>query len=334
MKEDHTVQRASHKVGEPREHKTQAVSGRRRTLRVTVLCGGPSAERAVSLDSGHAVADALRRRGHDVFVADIGPDRLEALDHPADVVFPALHGTFGEDGTVQRLMEERRLPFVGAGSRASATAMDKVATKTLVARAGIDTPAFEVWDAAALKTQTASSVPLPVVVKPVDQGSSVATTIVREPAGLLPAVREAVSEFGRALVEKFIAGDELTVAIVGGQTLPPICIRPKRQFYDYKAKYQDDATEYLFDAGHPPSLLSHAQEASRRVFDLVGCRHLARADWMVDGDQRLWFLEINTLPGFTSHSLVPKAAQQTGVSFDDLVERLVFMAFDEASGNA
>jgi len=321
---------------------------RRRPLRVTVLCGGPSAERAVSLQSGRAVADALRRRGHDVFIADIGWDQLEALDQPADVVFPALHGTFGEDGTVQRMLEERHIPFVGADSCASAIAIDKVASKTRVREIGLETPAFEVWNGATLQSpsgsaghkqspsgsegpvfppRTAPDVPWPVVVKPIDQGSSVATTIVRAPDAFLPCVRDVVAGFGKALVEQFIDGDEITVGIVGEQTLPPICVRPKREFYDYEAKYVDDATEYLFDA-QPAALLEESQRLSRRVFECLGCRHLARVDWIAGRDGRLWFLEINTLPGFTSHSLVPKAAARAGISFDELVERLVFMAYE------
>jgi D-alanine-D-alanine ligase len=300
-------------------------------LRVTVLCGGPSAEREVSLDSGRAVADALRRRGHEVFVADVGPDNLAALDHPADVVFPALHGPFGEDGTIQRIMAERGIRFVGANARASALAMDKVASKNIARSAGIETPPFEVWVASTLATRTQPALPLPVIVKPVDQGSSVATTIVREPQAFLPAVRLAINQFQRALVEQFIHGHEVTVGIVGGEPLPPICIRPKREFYDYQAKYQDNATEYLFDAGYPGGVGERAQALSRQIFDLVGCRHLARVDWMLDREERLWFLEINTLPGFTSHSLVPKAAQRSGISFDDLVERLVWMALEGTS---
>ncbi len=303
---------------------------RTRRLRVTVLCGGPSAEREVSLQSGRAVADALRRRGHDVFVADIGPDQLGALDHPADVVFPALHGTFGEDGTVQRLLEARRIPFVGAGARASALGMDKVASKEAVRAAGIATPAYEVWNGTTSAARSAPDVPWPVVVKPIDQGSSVATSIVRDPPQFLPCVRDVVGAFGRALVEQFVDGDELTVGIVGDQLLPPICIRPKREFYDYEAKYVDDATEYLFDS-HPAPLLAETQRLSRRVFECLGCRHLARVDWIADRAGRLWFLEINTLPGFTSHSLVPKAAARAGISFDELAERLVFLAHEGAS---
>lgn len=301
----------------------------RRPLRVTVLAGGPSAERAISLESGRAVAEALRRRGHQVFLADIGPEQLEALDHPADVVFPALHGTFGEDGTVQRIMAARGLRFVGSDARASSVAIDKAATKALVAAAGIPTPRYEVWNEGDLTAKRTPALPLPLIVKPVDQGSSVGTTIVRDIGDFDAAVRLTVTTFDRALVEEFIVGQELTVGIIDGQALPPICVRPQRAFYDYEAKYLDDQTEYLFETGYEPALLEQAQALSRRVFEALGCRHLARVDWMVDAGNRLWFLEINTIPGFTSHSLVPKAAAKAGIAFDDLVERLVRMALED-----
>jgi D-alanine-D-alanine ligase len=292
-----------------------------RKLRVTVLAGGPSAEREVSLDSGRAIADALRRRGHDVFMSDIGPENLAGLDRAADVVFPALHGPFGEDGTLQSIMQQRKIRYVGSGSRASATAMDKVASKKIAIAVGADTPEYELVTGRA-ETRLAP----PLVVKPVDQGSSVGTSIVRRADEVGPALEKVIRPYGRALVERFISGDELTVGIVGDETLPPICIRPAGEFYDYEAKYVANDTQYLFDAGYSQQVLDRAREMSKRIFDEIGCRHLARIDWMVDRDQRLWFLETNTLPGFTSHSLVPKAAAYIGVSFDELCERLVFMA--------
>lgn len=293
-------------------------------LRITVLRGGPSAEREISLASGKAVAEALRYRGHDVFETDIGPDDLSPLEHPADVVFPALHGTFGEDGQLQRILEQRGMRFVGSGSAASALAMDKVASKQRVLEIGLETPPFEVWTA--VDSYESTRLPLPVVVKPADQGSSVATFIVREAEQFGPAIAEVVGSFGRALVERFIVGDEITVGILGGEPLPPICVRPRRAFYDYHAKYLDDATEYLFDAGHTAALLERVQVASRRIFHALGCRHLGRVDWIADADDRLWFLEVNTMPGFTTHSLVPKAAARVGIPFDELVERLIYMA--------
>lgn len=309
---------------------TTALPETRRKLRVTVLCGGPSAEREVSLESGRAVADALRRRGHDVLVADIGPRQLAALDAAADVVFPALHGTFGEDGTLQAIMEQRGIRFVGSRSAASALAMDKLAAKRVVEALGLDTPPYRLVTREDLERGAPLALRAPVVIKPVDQGSSVDTEIVRQDAEIAPALARVVSRRGRALVERFIAGDEFTVGIVGRQTLPPICVRPRREFYDYQAKYVDDATEYLFDAGHPPELLERAGRQSRQVFDALGCRHMARVDWIADAAGRLWFLEVNTIPGFTSHSLVPKAAARIGVPFDELVERLVRMAVEDS----
>ncbi len=302
-----------------------------RKLRVTVLAGGPGAERDVSLQSGQAVADTLRQRGHEVFLADISPADLSALDTPADVVFPALHGTFGEDGTLQGIMEQRGICFVGADSRGSALAMDKIASKQLVLDAGFDTPPYEIWEAAQPDHRDLPELEFPVVVKPADQGSSVATTIVEQPQAFRDALTAVFPHSQRALVEQFIAGEELTVGILADTALPPICIRPKREFYDYQAKYQDDATEYLFDAGYAPALLKRAQSRSLTVFDTLGCRHLGRVDWIVDRDGKLWFLELNTLPGFTSHSLVPKAAAKHGIPFDELVERLVFMALEQSA---
>ncbi len=294
------------------------------SLRVTVLAGGPSAEREVSLESGRAVADALRRRGHQVAVADIAPDNLSALDAPADVVFPALHGPFGEDGQLQGILERRRIPFVGSGADASAIAMDKVASKRCAIELGIRTSDFEVLEPG----QQPTLVP-PVVVKPIDQGSSVGVQIVREEAALRAAVDAATRRFRRAMVERFVEGDEITVGIVENRPLPPICVRPKSAFYDYHAKYHDDRTEYLFDTGLSAAALASVSRDSLRLFERLGCRHLGRVDWIVDRAGVPHFLEINTLPGFTAHSLTPMAAARAGVPFDQLVDQLVRMALKD-----
>lgn len=299
-------------------------------LRITVLAGGPSAEREVSLASGSAVAAALRERGHRVTLADIGPDDLSALDTPADLIFPVLHGTFGEDGQLQAIMEQRGLRFVGSGSQASALAMDKIATKAVARELGIKVPEQLLVESPA-PTAELAGFGVPVVVKPIDQGSSVATYIVHEPDGVLPAVADVVNRFRRAMVERFIAGDEMTVGIVGSLALPPICVRPKRPFYDYEAKYIDDGTEYLFEAGQTAGQLEFLQKLSLRVYEALGCRHLARIDWIADQHGRPWLLEANTIPGFTSHSLVPKAAARAGMSFPDLCDRLVRLALEDAA---
>lgn len=301
-----------------------------RTLRITVLAGGPSDERDVSLQSGGAIAGALRERGHRVTIADICEEELSALDVPADVIFPALHGAFGEDGTLQRILEQRGLCFVGSGSSASALAMDKIATKQLAIRADIPTPPHLVVrraDAATVQRDIAAAgFGVPMVVKPVDSGSSVGTTIARDIGQAVAAVQDVVHRFGRALVEKFIAGDEMTVGLLDGRALPPIVIRPRSEFYDYQAKYLAEDTEYLFDAGYPSELLERAGRLSESMFGRLDCRHLARMDWMVDRDRQLWFLECNTMPGFTSHSLLPKAAARAGIDFAELCEQLVRMA--------
>lgn len=303
-------------------------------LHITVLAGGPSDEREVSLQSGQAIAAALRDRGHEVTIADIRPDDLRALDIPADVIFPALHGAFGEDGTLQRILEQRGLCFVASGSSASALAMDKVAAKQLAIRADIPTPAHAVVtsadDAAIARQLTAAGLSAPLAIKPVDSGSSVGTSMIRDAASVIPTIKDVVTRFGRALVERFIAGDEMTVGLLGGRALSPIVIRPKSQFYDYKAKYVADDTEYLFDAGYPAEVLERACRLSERAFERLACRHLARVDWMIDAQHQLWFLECNTLPGFTSHSLLPKAAAREGIEFPELCERLVRMALEGA----
>lgn len=299
-------------------------------LRITVLAGGPSAERDVSLESGRAVADALRRMGHTVFMADISPDNLAALDHPADVVFPVLHGTFGEDGELQRVLERRGMRYVGSDSRASAIAIDKVRTKQVAVAAGIRTPAYQVFEHALSEIDWPAA-DLPAIVKPIDQGSSVHTYICRTSAELHRAVANVADRYRRALVEQFISGEELTVGILGSEALPPLAIRPRTGFYDYDAKYRKDDTEYLFETGHPATVFQRAGELSRRVFADLGCRHMARIDWIIDRSNELWFLEVNTIPGFTSHSLLPKAAAQAGLPFDELADKLVRMAFGAPS---
>jgi len=295
-------------------------------LDVTVLAGGPSAEREVSLQSGAAVAAALERMGHEVTVCDIGPHDLAALDIPADFVFIALHGQFGEDGQVQELLARRGLPFGGSDANASALAMNKAATKARLAEAGLPTPAYHVHRN---KRQRCSSGGpscwrLPVVIKPVSSGSSVDTHIVHDPFAFQSALERVSSRHGSALIEQYIDGPELTVGILDGEPLPVCQIRTRREFYDYQAKYVDDDTEYLFDIDLPEGLLRRIEELSVKAHRTVGCRHFCRVDWMVDARTLdPYVLEINTIPGFTGHSLLPKAAARVGISFDRLCQRIV-----------
>jgi D-alanine-D-alanine ligase len=292
-------------------------------LKITVLCGGPSAEREVSLKSGHAVANALKSLGHEVFISDIAPDSLAGLDVPADVVFIALHGTFGEDGQVQKILQSRGLRYTGSGPEASATAMDKVATKRKFIAAGVPTPRFEVVTTANLAVVTQQWQP-PVVLKPIADGSSVDISIARDAATLGQTLSTLVHKHGQCLLEQFIDGIELTVGVFQDQALPPIQIRTKREFYNYEAKYLDNDTEYLFDIDLPADVLRRVQELSVKASQALGCRDFCRVDWMVEKRTLQAFaLEVNTIPGFTDHSLLPKGAGRVGIGFAELCKRIV-----------
>lgn len=294
-----------------------------RLLKITVLSGGPSAEREVSLASGHNVSKALKALGHHVEVADIGPDDLHALDIPADVLFIALHGTFGEDGQLQRILDERGLRYCGSDAAASSLAMDKLATKARFVEAGIPTPRFDVVTPDRVR-DVAQRWTTPVVIKPINQGSSVDCIIIDDRGMLQSELKRLTNRYSRCLIEEYIQGPELTVGILGNEALPPIQIRTRRQFFDYDAKYIDDDTEYLFDIDLPEVVLEHVKTLSLRAHQALGCRDFSRVDWMVDArTNETYALEVNTIPGFTEHSLLPKAAQRAGLSFAQLCQRIV-----------
>lgn len=288
-------------------------------MRITVLYGGPSAEREVSLVSGRAVIDALRQVGHEVFASDVSPTDLSGLDRPADVIFPVLHGAFGESGELQEILEQRGLPFVGSGSLASRTGMDKVATKRAWQRAGLPTPAYEVINRAA----PAATIGAPCVVKPIDSGSSIDVAICKSQFDADVACDAVLLNHETALVERFIDGPELTVGLLEEEPLDPIRIVVQREFFDYAAKYKGCGTEHRFDTALPASVNERVRELAREANRVLGCRDLARVDVMLDKDLEPYLLEINTLPGFTPTSLLPEAAQHRGMSFGELVDRLV-----------
>ncbi len=292
-------------------------------LDITVLAGGPSAEREVSLVSGAAVHAALLRLGHRAILRDIGPGDLSALDIPTEFVFIALHGAFGEDGTVQAELDRRRIRYAGSGAAASRLAMDKAAAKERFTAANIPTPPSEVVTSATL-AGLSTRFAAPAVVKPVDSGSSVDTTIARDAAALQAAAQRLVTASGRALIERYIRGPELTVGVLGDMALPVCEIRTRREFYDYQAKYVDDDTQYLFDLDLPAALTDRVQALSVAAHRALGCEVFSRTDWMVDAATgEPYILEINTIPGFTSHSLVPKAAARIGMDFDRLCQRII-----------
>jgi len=307
-------------------------------LNITLLAGGISAERDVSLQTGKQIAAALRRCGHIVFESDISPDNLSALDHkPCDLVFPALHGTFGEDGRLQAILEKRNIPFVGSDSAASSLAMDKVAVKKLLVSHGVPTPPWQMVARSEFTSDwtPAAAVSLPCVIKPNADGSSVACRICRTLADAREHLAATLGQYGQMLVERCIDGPELTVGIIDGKTLPIIQIQPSTEFYDYQAKYIREDTQYLFDIAAPQSVLRDVSHAALQTYRWVGARHLARVDIMLDKtSQEPMVLEINTMPGFTTHSLVPKAAAHAGISFDALCDRLARLALRDVPLNS
>ena len=298
-------------------------------MKVTVFYGGPSVEREVSLVSGKAVIEGLQSMGHEVFGSDVSPEDLSGLDRPADVIFPVLHGQFGESGELQEILEQRRLPFVGSGSAASRLGMNKANTKVTWENAGLPTPKWLYVNADTADPSTGSVEGLfaPCVVKAVDSGSSIDVFICRTTDQARDAVKKVVSKNGRALVEQFIKGTELTVGILEEKPLAPIRIKAPEGFYDYEAKYKGQQTEYHFDLGVPADVVEKVRELGRKAHEVVGCRDLSRVDVMLDEQHRPYLLEINTLPGFTPRSLLPKAAKQAGIEFGPLVDRLVKRAY-------
>jgi D-alanine-D-alanine ligase len=300
-------------------------------MKVTVLYGGPSAEREVSLVSGKAVIEGLRSMGHDVFASDVSPADLSGLDHPCDVIFPVLHGQFGESGELQEILEQRKLAFVGSGSAASKLGMDKVQTKKAWERAGLPTPAYRVIQ----RGQEILPSPTSCVVKAISSGSSIDVYVCKSPAELPAQTHNAIEQVllrhSAALVEQFIDGIELTVGLLEEQPLAPIRIVPKGEFFDYRAKYKASDTEHRFDTGLPPEVVDRCRQLAKQANDVVGARDLARIDIMVDRQNQPFLLEINTLPGFTSKSLLPEAAAHSGIEFGPLVDRLVRRAAERAA---
>lgn len=289
--------------------------------KIAVLKGGPSSEREVSLRSGSAVAQALRSCGYVVAEIDVTAAALPDLPADTDVVFVALHGDFGEDGQVQALLEARGIPYTGSDPAASRASFDKRISKRLLAKAGIPTPDYEL-----LRGGSARSLPLPVVVKPPCQGSSIGVHRVFQEADWQPALQDALTYGEDALVEAFIAGRELTVGIVGNDALPVVEIVAPGGWYDYTAKYTPGTTEYRVPAPIPEPVASRCQDIARRTFRALGCRGLGRVDLRMAEDGGLFVLELNNIPGFTATSLLPKAAQLAGMDYPRLCDRIVKLA--------
>lgn len=297
-------------------------------LNIIVMLGGPSAEREVSLRSGAAVAAALRSLGH--VVTELDP-RIPKWVLPAgtDVVFLALHGTYGEDGTVQQELDRIGVPYTGCGVEASRTGFDKLLTKQKCIECGVPTPRHVVVDSADASWPLGWNPPL--VLKPARQGSSVGLQFVDRVADWSAALAEAFRHDSQVLVEERIVGRETTVGVLEELPLPVVEVRPRSGVYDYKNKYTAGATEYLCPAPLDSETTARVQAAGLAAFRAVGCRDYARVDVMIRSSGEPAVLEVNTLPGMTETSLLPKAAAAAGISYPELCQRMIDLALRRAS---
>lgn len=291
-------------------------------LRVGVLYGGWSAERAISLKSGAAVLGALRRLGVKHAGIDVTPRVAEQIRRAQiDVAFLAVHGPFGEDGTLQGLLDIMGVPYTGSGVLASAMAMHKPTAKKMFEAAGLPTPPG--FTALAGGHARPPHFRHPWVVKPASQGSAIGVEIVRKPSEWTGALRRAWRLEPEAVVERCIEGVEVTVGILDGRALPVVEIVPKHKFYDFYSKYAKGGSRHIVPARLPDALQKKIRGLAEEAFQCLGCRHMARVDFMVSRNGAPWILEVNTLPGLTDVSLLPDAARAVGIGFDDLVLRLL-----------
>jgi D-alanine-D-alanine ligase len=334
-------------------------------MKVAVLMGGTTSEREISLRTGRGMAQALRRLGHEVIAIDAAGGRLipageeeraalpeTALDttssvtmvsgsavRDAEVVLIALHGGAGENGTLQALLDLAGKPYTGSGVMASALAMNKAMSKRVFEHAGVLTPPWVLVEAEgpdAARLRAAEVAPeverlgLPLVVKPNEEGSTVGLTILQDWAGLPAAFAEAARHGHEILLETFIDGRELTVAVIGDEALPIVEICPKSGFYDYESKYTAGRSEYFCPADLPEPLAQEIRELGLRASRALDCRGVTRVDFRLDPQGRSWCLEVNTIPGMTPTSLVPMAAKAAGLSYEQVVQRMLDLALEEA----
>jgi D-alanine-D-alanine ligase len=305
-----------------------------------VLKGGRSLERQVSLRSGARVEDALGRLGHEVIPIDVGLDLIQRLREAApDTAFIAMHGRDGEDGTVQELLEILDIPYTGSGVLACVRSMDKVLAKHLMVERGIPTPDFYAFNETAFRELGAAEalgaieerLDFPIVVKPSSQGSALGIKFARTPADVPSALVAAFSYDSKVLLERHVQGRDLAVSILDGRPLPVVEAVPQgEEFYDFAARYEIGRTAFVCPAELPAELTSQAQELALRVYELLGCEAFARVDLMLDAAGELTVLEANPIPGLTETSLLPQAAEAAGISFDELVGRIVALSLARA----
>ena len=303
--------------------------------KVAVLLGGQSAERDISLMSGEAVLKALRTRGVDAHPVDAAEDLVGILrEQRFERAWIALHGRGGEDGTVQGLLEILGIPYTGSGIKGSAISMDKLRTKRLIAGAGLGTPDYRVITGPDDFAATIDALGLPLMIKPADEGSSIGLVRVETADELPAAFASAVRYDCEVFAEQWIIGREYTAAILQGEALPLVRIDAANTFYDYEAKYFSDATRYVCPCGLTADQERDWGEMASRAFDAVGASGWGRVDFMLGTDGHPLLLEVNTVPGMTSHSLVPMAAQAAGIEFDELVWRILETSMQSGAGHS
>jgi D-alanine-D-alanine ligase len=303
------------------------VSDSKSKWRVAVLAGGDSDEREISLQSGTAVQQALTERGHFALHLDPAVVDLSGVDwRQFDVAFLALHGQFGEDGQVQQILEDHGVPYTGSNATASRLAFSKSAAKERFLQFNVPTPEYSLihyTDDPSRADAITRETGYPLVIKPDSQGSSLGVTIVQSPDQVSAALRHAFQFDAFAVIERAIPGTEWTVGLLDDTVLPPILIETDREFFDWHAKYEDDNTRYLFETNFPRDVIQSIADAAERACQALGTSGVARVDLRVDHEMKPWVLEVNTIPGFTSHSLIPKAAARQGIEFGVFCERAI-----------
>jgi len=298
--------------------------------KIGVLMGGVSAERNISLNTGQSVLSALQQKGYRAVAVDVDRDVARTLQQNGiETAFIALHGRLGEDGSIQGLLEVEGIPYTGSGVLSSAIAMNKGVAKQIFNGHRLPTPVFQIFDkttdaAAALKKMI--TLPLPIVIKPTEEGSTIGISIVKNEADLDRAISRALACSSEILIEQFIAGQELTAAIINGTALPLIEIKPKSGFYDYQSKYTTGATEYIVAPPMDKALENKIQDLALKAYRALFCCGAARVDFMLANDRTPYILEVNTIPGMTETSLLPKAAEKAGMDFGNLVENILLQA--------
>jgi D-alanine-D-alanine ligase len=297
--------------------------------KIAVLMGGPGEEREISLKSGKAIQLALEDIGYNV----LGITLENTLDdiisdlHSVDLVFLGLHGSIGENGTIQGFLESLGIKYTGSDPLSSAICMDKNISKIIARDSKVNTPNWEIVTSD--QTLDGDNSEFPLVIKPNDQGSTVGLTVVHDEPELGPALNLAFNYSSSVMVEQFIEGRELTVTLIGGKALPVCEIIPSHELYDYECKYTSGMSKYVCPAEIDLDLTERIQEITERLFNVLKCRHYSRADFRLDHENNLWFLEMNTLPGMTDTSLAPMAAKAAGFSFNDLIDRIILQAWSE-----